>query len=67
MLFNKPTDNTIDCPSVYAGFPGSLTYEEVAHCKPDYKKYSGEVWDKKAFHPSASILETTYSKVQLLV
>jgi transposase-like protein len=56
-LFNNPTDNTIDCPSVYAGFPRNLRYEEVAHCKPEYNNNSGEFWDEKAFYPSALILE----------
>ena len=54
-LFYNPTDDTIDCPSVYAAFPGNLTYDEVAHCSPTYSKYSKGFWDENAFYPSASI------------
>jgi hypothetical protein len=56
-LFNNPNDNTIDCPSVYAFFPGNLTYEEATFCTPTYDCYSGEFWDDKAFHPKNSIME----------
>jgi hypothetical protein len=65
-LFNNPTDNTIDCPSEYVGFPENLTYKKVAHCKPHDNNYSGEFWDEKAFCLSALILEKTTSKAQVL-
>ena len=53
-LFYNPTDETNDCSSVYAAFPGNLTSDEVAHCTPTYGEYSKRFWDEKAFYPSAS-------------
>jgi hypothetical protein len=53
-LFYNPTDETNDCSSVYAAFPGNLTSDEVTHCTPTYGEYSKRFWDEKAFYPSAS-------------
>lgn len=50
-FFNNPTYQGIDCPSVYASFPGNLTYGGVRNCMPNYNVYATKFWNEEAFLP----------------
>ena len=65
-LFYKPTDDTIDRPpSVYAAFPGNLTYDEVAHCTVSTPKGFGMEMPSIPAHQFR--IKKKYIEVQALV